>query len=302
MTRTEKERSLDAILERLRQKKPDVSHFIHEWYESEKEEPPGPKPATMVKGQLFVDTVPMDATVVIPDLNETFVQGMKLTPGTYHLEVSANGYKPFGSQFLLASGEVKRVLIRLEEIQPKPQPLISRQEQVFWLLWVLTISIGWFISWCLNHYFIVPLTDSAVLVGITQGIFIGVPQYIVLSHQNIRIPPWLLAVWWIGATTAGIIVNCRYDVAYDDSKIYNWGLWGAVLGTFQVFVLYFFLKIKFPWAAFWIVLSALGTALGSLWLGPSPLWPFTNTFVGTTYGALTGFGLIWLLRQRYSGS
>jgi len=253
------------------------------------------------ESRLFVETVPQDAMVRILNLAVNFEQGMVLEPGNYQLEVSAVGYETKKEWIKLDVGEVEHIVVELKKIDG----LLSK-ELIFWSLWVLAISIGWFASWSLNHYVIIPAVKGkrgdAQIVGIITGVIIGLSQWIVLRRQKIQVIPWVLAIWWVGATIAGITINCSFDVALPDSIFYYWALWGAILGIFQVFVFCFILKFEISRAAWWVLISALGTALGSLWYGKSPLWPFNNLLVGTVYGAITGFGLVWLLRQRNHGN
>ena len=66
-------------------------------------------------GSLSVDTVPDNARVRILNITPKYTSGMELTPGRYHLEVSAPGYETTKEWIDLAAGEDKYVDIRLTE-------------------------------------------------------------------------------------------------------------------------------------------------------------------------------------------
>ena len=67
-------------------------------------------------GRLFVDTKPEDAKVSILNIKPGFDQGMKLAPGKYHVEVSAEGYEKKSLWVNLNAGEDKTLDIRLEAV------------------------------------------------------------------------------------------------------------------------------------------------------------------------------------------
>ena len=72
---------------------------------------------TKVKARLWVDTEPKNAKVRIP--NFQFAQGVKLEPGRYEVEVSAENYEAKRQEVKLSPGEDKRVLIVLTKAKPK---------------------------------------------------------------------------------------------------------------------------------------------------------------------------------------
>jgi len=67
-------------------------------------------------GRLFVDTKPEDAKVKILNIKQKFYQGMKLAPGKYHVEVSADGYMKKSLWVTLKAGEDKTLDIRLKAV------------------------------------------------------------------------------------------------------------------------------------------------------------------------------------------
>ena len=50
-------------------------------------------PPAVLKPKLFVEVEPRDARVRILNIGLKFQQGIALDPGSYHTEVSSNGYK-----------------------------------------------------------------------------------------------------------------------------------------------------------------------------------------------------------------
>jgi hypothetical protein len=68
--------------------------------------------------RLFVETVPEEATVRILNIKPRFSQGMELEPGSYHVEVAAEGYKTEQRWIDLASGHKKPFRFELN-VRPK---------------------------------------------------------------------------------------------------------------------------------------------------------------------------------------
>jgi len=85
------------------------------------------------KGRIFVETVPEDAQVRILNIKPKFVQGMELEPGSYLVEVAAEGYETQGQWIDLLAGHEEPVRFELEKI--KVAESISPQK-------VITNSIG----------------------------------------------------------------------------------------------------------------------------------------------------------------
>lgn len=88
-------------------------------------EPVRQPPAT-VNGKLFVDTVPADARIRILNIGPSFYQGMILSPDNYQVEVSAPGYQTETGWYQLASGENKRIMVTLPQLQQnEPPPVVA---------------------------------------------------------------------------------------------------------------------------------------------------------------------------------
>jgi TolB-like protein len=76
-------------------------------------------------GRLYVDTDPDDARIRILDTEASFKQGMRLDPGRYRLEVSANGYRKKTQWITLEAGADKNVSIRLAKIESEAPPTVK---------------------------------------------------------------------------------------------------------------------------------------------------------------------------------
>jgi hypothetical protein len=66
-----------------------------------------------VKGKLYIRTYPSNATIRILNIIPKFSQGIKLDPGSYFLEVSAEGYVTYKEWITLKDGEDKKMKIGL---------------------------------------------------------------------------------------------------------------------------------------------------------------------------------------------
>jgi hypothetical protein len=67
-------------------------------------------------GSLYIRTEPSHAAIRILKIGPKFTQGMELSPGRYHVEVSASGYGTRREWVELSSGEDKELDIRLEPL------------------------------------------------------------------------------------------------------------------------------------------------------------------------------------------
>jgi hypothetical protein len=81
------------------------------------------KPATQTgprQGRLFVRTEPVNAAVKFLNISSLYRPGMKLDPGPYDLEISANGYESLTKQVRVSPGEDLRLTLRLN-LKPAPE-------------------------------------------------------------------------------------------------------------------------------------------------------------------------------------
>lgn len=77
---------------------------------------------------LIIKTEPENATVRFLDSNQNYYDGVKLDPGTYHIEVSADDYKSESRWIEAKPGEMTRLTIPL---QPSVPQIPDRQGKLF---------------------------------------------------------------------------------------------------------------------------------------------------------------------------
>lgn len=79
------------------------------------------------KGRLYVNTEPSGAKIRILNIGPVYREGMELAGGSYHIEVSAPGYRTDRQWLKLAAGEDRRVAVSLRpapvEVTPPPTAL-----------------------------------------------------------------------------------------------------------------------------------------------------------------------------------
>ena len=76
------------------------------------------KNAVSQESRLYVDTDPENATVKIMNIGPKYRRGMLLSPGSYHVKVSATGFKSKDQWIQLSKGEERRIDIHLAMAQP----------------------------------------------------------------------------------------------------------------------------------------------------------------------------------------
>ena len=95
------------------------------------------EPAKPRKGALFVDAAPSGARVRILNIVPPYSRGMELEPGSYHLEVTADGYEKDEQWIQVEAGQDRYVTVRLTE---KPQGTVAGKK--------FTNSLGMEFVWC----------------------------------------------------------------------------------------------------------------------------------------------------------
>jgi hypothetical protein len=70
------------------------------------------------QGRLYVNTDPPKARIRILNIAATYKRGMQLNPGSYHVEVSADGYERKKQWVALPAGEDKYLTIYLSKYKP----------------------------------------------------------------------------------------------------------------------------------------------------------------------------------------
>lgn len=72
-----------------------------------------PVPAKPGFAELYVNPLPANARIRVLNIKPKFVQGMRLTAGAYHLEVTAPGYQKYLQWITLDPGKMRRLKIEL---------------------------------------------------------------------------------------------------------------------------------------------------------------------------------------------
>jgi len=80
------------------------------------------------KGRVYLETEPEEATVRILNIRPKFYNGIKLDPGTYHVEVSASGYETKRMWVYVAGGETNEYSVHLEPVTVQPLPEVKTEE------------------------------------------------------------------------------------------------------------------------------------------------------------------------------
>ena len=83
----------------------------------------------MTQGHLFVNTTPQKATVRILNIKPRFKQGIKLSPGKYHIAVSAPGFSTEKKWIQLQGGKDKTISVSLQPVSSKTVEKPSQQKK-----------------------------------------------------------------------------------------------------------------------------------------------------------------------------
>jgi formylglycine-generating enzyme required for sulfatase activity len=83
---------------------------------------PSPPPPVPEKIRLYVDAEPGGAGIRILNIAPKFYQGMELTPGRYHVEVSARGFVTHREWVPVSGDGERRVAVSLRRISVKSEP------------------------------------------------------------------------------------------------------------------------------------------------------------------------------------
>jgi len=163
------------------------------------------------------------------------------------------------------------------------------------------------------------------IVGLLEGMILGVAQWLVLHRYIKRINAWVMVtaiavmiVWLIGIKISALMV---FSITLDTTLtpemqartlLKGVALLGAWVGGMLGFAQWFVLKSHVHQAAMWIVANALAWALGLVvaftMVGRMQPDRFnletalagiaTGLTTGTVVGAITGITLVWLLKSR----
>jgi hypothetical protein len=161
---------------------------------------------------------------------------------------------------------------------------------------------------------------GSLLGGAFAGGIIGISQASILKKYFPRIRYWILASIISGAFGLNFFFHSRYTGNNQDmTEIENFGqsiMSGLVIGTIAGILQWFALIAQFPqdyrWkkvSFIWVLVSSLSMALSFLLLyfvrdisfyiaGKFHFETFLLVGGLVIYATLTGFGLLWLLKQR----
>ncbi len=167
------------------------------------------------------------------------------------------------------------------------------------------------------------------LVGLLQGIVLGVAQWLVLRRYIRHSGQWIavtaiaaMIAWLIGIKASAVMVlvtsldttlTAEMKTATLLKDVFLLGAWvGGVLGIAQWFVL----KHRIRQALWWVLANALAWAvgLGVAFMGAGMMrtgdfsnlktalaGAATGLSMGAVVGAITGIALVWLLKPRRLG-
>lgn len=140
---------------------------------------------------------------------------------------------------------------------------------VLWLQWVFATTLGWLVSLALLPH------------EIGVGLIIGIAQWLILR------PIFSQAWWWIITSSIGWALGWGLVSLVSPPQIET--LVGAILGAATGFLQYFILRRWLPKAGWWIIISALGWAIG--------LTGFVSgQLAGAAVGAVTGIAMELMVR------
>jgi len=185
---------------------------------------------------------------------------------------------------------------------------------VVWLRWVLTCTVGWMVSEVVFRAITSAVEGSrseaagGLLALAALGAVIGTMQWFVLRQQVYRSGRWV----WV--STVGVAVGAVVSQWLDLLDIYigpgmeldgllSGAAFGVVVGRVQWLVLRQWVK-----GAYWWVWASVAGGTMSFFVADvvattvkvaRPGFPVPMV-IGTLYGAITGFALVWLLRDPVS--
>jgi len=183
-----------------------------------------------------------------------------------------------------------------------------------WLQWLLACAVGWGVSGAAFRAIystvgrFVGETIGEILGLVAFGGVVGTGQWLVLRRQMCRADRWA----WMSATGAavGVVVSQWLDVldiyigpGMELDDLLAGAGFGIVLGVVQWWVLRGWAKA----ACRWILASVAGGAasffvaqIAATMVRVAGLGCAVDVTVGIIYGTVTGFVLVWLLRDSVS--
>lgn len=210
-------------------------------------------------------------------------------------------------------------------------PFLRKDSWTLWEWWVLATVVGIFMgiaivaaaSVAVKALGIVNTAALLHIVGALEGAALGLAQWLVLRRYIKRIYWWIvataigaIAAWLIGLKAIVVLILIFLDGGTVRSfspgllpAVFWLGAWvGTILGLAQWFVIRTHVRQGF----LWVLVNALAWGLGLLtvFTGANFVTPgeftletaFIGLIAGATtgcvIGAITGIGLVWLLKPR----
>ena len=185
----------------------------------------------------------------------------------------------------------------------------------FWFQWVLTnmvggvvgFFVGLFVGWLAVQWTNTIGSIGLAVFGAVFGAVVGSLQWWVLRKRLSQARWWILATVLVSAilfSTAEVLSNAASDVVSNTviQGVVISSLIGLVIGSAQWLVL----RKQLSQSHWWILANILGIAamffaiVYSSRLEQMSIWDsilFFLGILGVIYGVITGFALVWLLRQ-----
>lgn len=183
-------------------------------------------------------------------------------------------------------------------LQPAAVPLEATQPpkmkpgKNFWGLWlmatVLSFSITGFVFSTGRGFLDGPALGLNILINLIIGLAIGSAQWFVLQTVLPRSTGWIVATSL--GLSLGALIEQLLPIVVQGTVV------GGVLGMSQWFIL----RQKRSQTAWWILVQIL--CYWGIWFSPGIVSGLAPRLVlaSLIYGAITGGGLVWLLRQPVS--
>lgn len=203
-----------------------------------------------------------------------------------------------------------------------------------WHMWVLTNLAGGAIATLLLHVAWVAETDPVTIGAsagtlLVPGLALGVLQFLVLRRHLATVKTWIaltVAGWstgWVSGGVVGfvvaIVVGAEQLVLFDGgsagapwSGVIIFGVGGMVAGSVMGGLQWTALRTHVARPVIWIPVNTVAMAVGGVSVGVAMWWVETGyritdgwgwgwgwsaVIASLLYGAITGFGLMLLLRR-----
>lgn len=116
LVKSTKNNEMDEFLEEPPSLAPAEPTPASDPYQAQAIAPPQSAPVDTA-GQLYIDAVPPTARIRILNIVPKYSPGINLSAGSYHVEVSASGYRTKTDWYTVNSGKIKRISVVLDRYQ-----------------------------------------------------------------------------------------------------------------------------------------------------------------------------------------